>query len=150
MVDGGNAGDACTTDGCEKDACTHVAVVCGGPCMLGLCSPITGCAVGCDDSNPCTADTCAEDTKVCGHVPLPLGATCGADCGCGESGRRAEIGQHGAPCSGDQDCDANVCLKTEHGQVCTKVCVESCPPGWTCKPWPKLGSTTWACQPDSG
>ena len=42
-------------------------------------------------------------------------------------------GQFGAPCSGNEQCDASYCVPTANGQVCTTYCVDSCSAGWTCK-----------------
>ena len=44
-----------------------------------------------------------------------------------------EEGQFGAPCSGNEQCDASYCVPTANGQVCTTYCVDSCSAGWTCK-----------------
>ncbi len=63
-------GNACTTDSCESDdGCTHIFTA--GPCddgdictlkdtcINGACAP--GLTLECNDGNPCTDDTCAQD-----------------------------------------------------------------------------------------
>ena len=42
----------------------------------------------------------------------------------------------GCPCTGNQDCASAWCVLHLGEQVCTKNCVEECPPGWRCQAVP--------------
>jgi hypothetical protein len=80
-----NDNNLCTDDSCsplngcvflpntaacdDKDACTT-----GDQCKNGGCAP--GGPTNCDDSNPCTSDSCSAVTG-CGHVNVPDGTGCG-------------------------------------------------------------------------
>jgi len=42
-------------------------------------------------------------------------------------------GEFGWPCTdGHLDCLSGFCVPSDQGQVCTIMCYEECPPGWTC------------------
>ncbi len=82
--------DACEQTGCDPDTgqCVDIDVVCDppGPCETGgycdptagcVYAPIPGCCVddsGCNDNDPCTADTCIDNScehEVC-HDPVSV------------------------------------------------------------------------------
>jgi hypothetical protein len=42
-------------------------------------------------------------------------------------------GGFGWPCTENTQCDANFCLDSPSGKVCTQNCLENCPSGWSCK-----------------
>ncbi len=84
-------GDVCTgTLMCTKGACVAnpatVPPPCKGPvagtCLTSVCNAKSGqCetkanTVGCDDGNPCTADSCGSDDKTCAHAPTAKGTPC--------------------------------------------------------------------------
>jgi len=75
------------------------AIACNGveTCSQGRCAP--GLALNCDDTNPCTADTC---DGVCAHTALPDGSSCQPESLCG-GGSACVAGVCGSP--GAQDCD---------------------------------------------
>jgi uncharacterized protein (TIGR03382 family) len=82
----------CTQDTCDpQSGCAHPPVVDGTPCPDDdLCNGAEVCQAGacvagdkpaCDDSNPCTQDSCDPD-QGCLHQNLPDGTACGGDvCG---------------------------------------------------------------------
>ncbi|RIK65961.1 MAG: hypothetical protein DCC65_10990 [Planctomycetota bacterium] len=82
--------------------------------------PIAGCcedAMDCDDSNPCTEDTCVANA--CANTPIPGCCTSAAQC------------DDGDPCTVDT-CESNVCVNTpdtaacDDGDPCTMdICAES-------------------------
>jgi hypothetical protein len=74
--------NACTTDTCSGETCTHGTVTCQGstnPCIDSVCDPTTGCDLvpntdPCNDGNVCTVnDVCSggtcSGTAVEGCVP---------------------------------------------------------------------------------
>lgn len=78
-----NDGDACTTgEVCSGGICdSALAVGCddNNLCTTDSCDPATGCmhaAKNCDDGNPCTTDSCSVVTKKVKGVPTTT-ATCG-------------------------------------------------------------------------
>jgi hypothetical protein len=42
-------------------------------------------------------------------------------------------GDTGAPCESNEDCDSGYCIEGPDGYICTELCDEQCPPGFTCK-----------------
>ncbi len=52
--------------------------------------------------------------------------TGGADAG------TVDPGTFGAKCKTNDDCDTALCVQGANGKLCTKVCEESCPSGFTC------------------
>ena len=36
-------------------------------------------------------------------------------------------------CEQNEDCDSGWCISTSAGKVCSKICIEDCPTGWTCE-----------------
>ena len=82
----------CTSDRCEMESglCVHEVsdgAVCVpttgcvdvGACVAGDCVPVEG--AHCDDENPCTADSCDEETNTCTHEATSEleGVNCGED-----------------------------------------------------------------------
>jgi len=75
----------CTIDSCDSvDGCVHQELEDGTACGDGLCGQMA-CQSGdcvlvesrsCDDSNPCTRDSCDEETG-CVNEPWPDGMKCG-------------------------------------------------------------------------
>ena len=43
-----------------------------------------------------------------------------------------EPGEFGAPCTENEDCLSGFCIEGLDGYICTKLCVEDCPPGYKC------------------
>ncbi len=58
----------------------------------------------------------------------------------------AEPGEFGWPCTGQEDCYSGWCVPSPEGNICTKTCLDSCPPGWSCRPLVK-GDITYLCLP---
>ena len=44
-----------------------------------------------------------------------------------------EPGGLGAPCDSNDDCDSGYCIEGPDGYICTILCDDECPPGYTCK-----------------
>lgn len=42
-------------------------------------------------------------------------------------------GALGWPCDSNDDCESGYCIEGENGYICTEICVDVCPPGFTCK-----------------
>jgi hypothetical protein len=98
-------GNPCTTDQCDAatgKCATEGSQLSGQPCSVpdnvcatsglckdGACTP--DAQMGCDDANPCTADTC-DAVKGCQHAPAS-GAAC----------------DDGSPCTQDDICAQGVC-----------------------------------------
>ena len=57
-----------------------------------------------------------------------------------------EPGEFGWPCSDPSDCYSGYCVPSPEGDICTKTCLDSCPPGWSCRPLIK-GDITYLCLP---
>ena len=107
-----------------------------------------GCAGGCDDANPCTADTCSGSS--CAHTPFAAGTSCSdgdacnGDESCTSSGQCVRTGSSPDdfnPCTLDE-CDASTGVVTHtplaagsscsDGDVCNGV--ESCDSTGRCQP----------------
>ncbi|MCO4759913.1 MAG: hypothetical protein KC502_00285 [Myxococcales bacterium] len=43
-----------------------------------------------------------------------------------------EEGTFGAPCKSNEDCDTSLCVQNSNGKVCTQICEENCPNGFSC------------------
>ncbi len=123
----------CTTDACDAaatgktGACQHKAKDGGacvpqddscsvsGVCKAGACAKVN--VVGCDDGNPCTADSCDKASGKCVHKTATSGA-CNDANACTEKDSCTSIGCRGTP----KSCD--------DGNTCT---VDSCDPATGCK-----------------
>ena len=96
----------------DGDACTE-----GTTCLDGQCLAESGTAVDCDDSNPCTADSC-DPAAGCGAVPIDGACDDGDPCTQGDACTDGTCGgQPGAcPCVATEDCalfeDADLCNGT--------------------------------------
>ncbi|MGM0576472.1 MAG: MopE-related protein [Myxococcota bacterium] len=61
----------------------------------------------------------------------------------------AGVGEFGAACDGNPDCFSGFCVEGEAGFVCTKLCEETCPSGWSCKGVQTgQADVTFLCIPD--
>jgi MYXO-CTERM domain-containing protein len=135
--------------------------------------PTSGCLAGtpltCDDSDPCTADSC-DAVDGCTATAQPDGAVCDSEPGVPEV---CLDGQCVPSCSSDQDCNdgisctvdscdpqTHVCVHAVNNAVCddSDVCngVEFCNPSIGCIAGTPLdcgdaySCTTDACDPDTG
>ncbi len=119
-----NDGNDCTADACDPvHGCSHTSLGTGlacsdgdactqaDACIRGDC--ISGTTVSCDDTNPCTVDSC-DSLVGCKHQPVGDGLSCAGP----------------SPCSALDVCQGGVCVG--HGaQICSdgKECtVDSCTP----------------------
>jgi hypothetical protein len=86
-----NDDNPCTDESCDpalgclfvdNDVACDDGSVCtlGDQCAEGACQPGTE-ALSCDDSEPCTVDSC-DPTDGCIHTPLPDGTDCGGGKSC--------------------------------------------------------------------
>ncbi|MBE2248082.1 MAG: lamin tail domain-containing protein [Myxococcus sp.] len=102
------AGASCT----DGNACNG-AEVCSG---AGACLP--GLALNCDDSNPCTADSCSPMTG-CTHTPVMAGVTCAG----------ADLCNSAALCDGAGACQPGTPVVCNDGNPCTN---DRCEPSLGC------------------
>ena len=119
-----NDGNSCTDDGCdEADGCTNTpntascedGDVCtaGDTCEEGICK--AGKAVDCNDSSPCTIDSC-EPASGCLHAP---------SAGACNDGNACTDGDH---CDGGE-CTFDTLVVCDDNNFCT---TDSCDPGGGC------------------
>jgi len=104
--------EPCTKDGCDSSdgLCVHAPIK--GPCNDdNACTENTTCATGqcegdvvdCNDSDPCTADSC-NPSSGCVNAQ----AATGADCDDGDACTEDDVCTTGGACEGDAvDCDDN-------------------------------------------
>ncbi len=131
-------GKACTTDKCvdTKKGCVSVnnsaqcddgdACSVGEKCSNGVCAG--GVAPACNDSNPCTSDTC--DPKAgCVFTPL-TGVACNDSDSCTTNDQ----------CSAGGICTGGPAPSCDDGNVCT---TDACDPASGCK---KIGLTGTGCD----
>ncbi len=119
-------GQPCTTDSCDKvEGCVHThntnacndGSLCtvGDACAGGVCVP--GAKTTCDDSNPCTVDTCNASTGFC-NFAIQIAIACNDN----------------NACSQNDTCDANgVCagsaVTCNDNEICTS---DTCSPASGC------------------
>ncbi len=60
-----------------------------------------------------------------------------------------EPGEIGAPCDSNSDCFSGFCVPSNEGHVCSKLCVDDCPVGWSCKGVSNGIDVTFICLPPS-
>ena len=120
--------NACTADACDPSGnCAHTAAS-GATCDDGdKCTTGDNCAGGsckgaavltlCDDSNPCTTDTCAPKSG-CSHANATDGAPCDDSLACSgtDTCKAGACSQHSSACkscTNDSECssldDSNLC-----------------------------------------
>lgn len=87
LVSPGRAQATClvNADCSDGNVCTGTEHCVGGTCVVGT-------ALNCNDTNPCTADTC-DPLIGCQHAPVLNGTTC----------------SDGNPCNGVETCQAGAC-----------------------------------------
>ena len=51
-----------------------------------------------------------------------------------ETGDEIGPGEMGYPCDENNQCLSGFCVESEDGNVCTSLCLETCPDGWSCQP----------------
>ncbi|MFT5433502.1 MAG: hypothetical protein ACI9OJ_004208 [Myxococcota bacterium] len=102
---------------------------------------------GCDSGDPATSTPIANEVAIFDanvEVVVPLPDVGGGDQGPTNDGidvADIEIveGAFGWPCTDGAVCESGLCVEGPTGQVCTETCVESCAPGWSCKPLANAG-----------
>jgi len=149
-----NDANACTTDSCDasgkcanKPAADGLACGSGLACKSGTCVSTGGGGGGCtpsscNDSNPCTTDTCGSSGK-CSYANVTDGTNCGNGLACkagacvstggGGSGHFCDThcGEQGKGCYCDADCKkfSDCCDPTgtkKAGPVCTGSTCAAC------------------------
>lgn len=109
--------NGCTVDSCDAvNGCVNSAVnngtscstatICNGSCSAGTCTG--GVAIACDDSNPCTIDSCDSSTYACIH-PARTGAVCDDANAC----------TTGEVCSSSGVCGSGQVVPCDDGNPCT-------------------------------
>ena len=115
---GKNDGKSCD----DGDKCTEKET-----CKKGACE---GAKKGCDDKNPCTADSCAADTG-CKYDPAPGKCDDGDKCTdkdeCSGGGCKGKL----KDCSDGVPCTKDTCSK-ESGTCTSKVDAKQCDDGQVC------------------
>jgi hypothetical protein len=115
-----NDNNACTDDSCNpgNGLCQNVnntagcsdgnACTTGDTCSGGAC--VSGAAVNCNDSNPCTDDSCDSLTGLCGHLNNTAGCDDGSACTAGDvcSGG-ACVGGTTVTCNDGNGCTNDAC-----------------------------------------
>jgi len=114
-----NDNNACTTDSCPVrdtpaknstgDNCIHTPITCAAPadaCQYSYCDTTKGCVVAnvsCDDSNPCTVDTCKNGQ--CSNVAKTCndGNSCTSDT-CNTKTGNCDYTDISATCQGSNMC----------------------------------------------
>ncbi|MFH1108834.1 MAG: DNRLRE domain-containing protein [Planctomycetota bacterium] len=117
-------GVTCTDSSeCEDgDVCNGIEDCVGSEC-------VSGTPLNCDDTNPCTTDTC-NATSGCGHAPVANGTSCADSNVCnGAETCQSGVCQSGTPldCSDGISCTDDSCdpvLGCQH--------TDNCPVGQTC------------------
>ncbi len=133
-----NDANPCTADSCSPaSGCQNVPVSLGTPCpdgnacngderclSPGVCTP--GSPISCNDSNPCTSDSCVPATG-CVNAPLD-GQAC----------------NDGDPCNGSDECSGSLCkpsgppITCDDSDPCT---VDACTVGVGCTTTPSAAGT---------
>ena len=119
-----------------------------------------GCADG-NESESLPQGGCpgADATDTGGYTPVPLDTGQGADgslpvdgslpteLAAGGEGVGSGEGLFGSPCDSNVDCESGYCVEAAAGFVCTKVCVDICPDGYTCKGTSQGPDVIFLCVP---
>ena len=53
----------------------------------------------------------------------------------------------GKPCHENKDCFSGICIESREGKVCTKLCSDICPDGWSCENTMWNGDPVFICLP---
>ncbi len=56
-------------------------------------------------------------------------------------------GEFNSPCVENSDCLSGFCIASAAGKVCSQVCVDTCPDGWTCQQVASGSDTAFICKP---
>lgn len=112
-------GNSCTVDTCVNGVVAHAPIQDGASCSDGnLCTTsdtcqqgtcVAGNAVGVEDGNPCTSDSCDAATGLVDHQPVALGTSCDNATVC--DGRET--------CNAHGDCEATAAPIVDDGNPCT-------------------------------
>jgi len=103
---------------------------------------------GCHDSDEVEVDVTAPDVAEDSAAPpdvvtwdtedprdTPTGDTTVGDTVGDDTGDADTIpapGEFGAPCLENRECLSGLCIESDLGPVCSRVCVDDCPEGWRC------------------
>jgi len=147
-------GNLCTDDACAGiEGCTHVAN-CNGCSDGNPCSVFDTCAetvcVGqtkdCQDSEPCTADSCKADTGACLHLPQAGACEDGNACTLGDKcgGGKCLAGAV-TDCNDEDDCTGDLCDPTAGCSHIAVACA-ACTPGAPCTPTNPCHTGTTDCE----
>ncbi len=112
----------CTEDECVGGECVFSPLE-GETCLggeqcatAGVCQADGSClgavALNCDDSNPCTTDSCDPKTAQCTHVPIPNGQPCGDGNACTQGDSCVEgvcMAGDAADCDDENGCTSDDC-----------------------------------------
>jgi slime mold repeat-containing protein len=105
---------------CQYGQCTGERRICddGNPCTTDSCSEQTGACrfdPKCFDKNPCTLDVCDPQTGACQFPPVPVGTTCDDQNPCSANDACINPGMGGLQCRGT----ATPGVACDDGNLCT-------------------------------
>ncbi|MFT5434467.1 MAG: hypothetical protein ACI9OJ_005180 [Myxococcota bacterium] len=112
-------GSICTVESCQSSTCSGVPIACddSNPCTDDSCDGAIGCVftpneIGCDDGNACTEqDACSSGTCAGSTVACDDGSSCTFDSCDPEVGCIVTPIVDGAPCDSDESvCSVETCL----------------------------------------
>jgi hypothetical protein len=124
---------------CVMGRCPYLATdtTCQYGCENGLCRGDPCLGTNCDDSNPCTADSCNSSTGQCSHQASNNGQACtnssSGECPRGTCNGGTCLSTANVTCTTEIDVD--LCQDVEVAGVCTGAgdcVVQSAPPEYTC------------------
>jgi hypothetical protein len=109
-----NDNNACTTDGCTANACTHTVDCAACPTDPICDNKCSDAATRCNDNDACTTDTCDSTTGVCGHTAISCDDdnTCTTDSCLSATGCNYAANADGSACTVNNaagTCTAGVC-----------------------------------------
>ncbi len=155
-------GKVCTDDTCDpvNGSCKNYAntAICddGSACTLGdVCSGgqcLPGTAASCDDSNPCTSDSCDATSGKCSHsnntAPCSDGSACSIGDVCGGGAclpGTAKTCNDGNACTSDAcDTSTGACVYTANSATCDDG--NACTSGDKCAAGSCVSGTAKACS----
>ncbi|MFH0962172.1 MAG: NosD domain-containing protein [archaeon] len=105
----------------------------------------SSCPANCDDSNPCTVDSCSEETGFnCRHASLPEGASCGKDLFCKATSECAQKSEPQQSCPACSEPGAwSGCLDGVHSRT-IQICGQET--GYFCVPYIERGACLLPAQ----